>query len=279
MAITGGIKFFKQSKNIDATASAPISGDASVTSLLDSNKETFYRSSGSSDSVTEEIEITFSESKTIDRLFIINFNGKDFNVMYDVSGVWTHFANVVDINGSQSNITETTYTQDTYYAEFDSVSTTKIRIQILKTQVADAEKFINQVIVTEELSTLVGYPEIKRVEMSRQLRSKKTLSGKFSVQKSLESFMFNLIFKNYPSSSVYNVDIDSIIQLHDSEDPFITWICGGRFGSPYFNYTLPGFRLKDVVQTQINSAYKLNYTDNIYVNPLNIASIKIVEHI
>lgn len=277
--ISGGIKNFKQSKIIDAEASALISGDASVISLLNSNKETFYRSVSSSDSVTEEIEITFAESKTIDRLFIINFNGKSFNVMYDVVGVWTHFANVTDLDGTQSNITETTYDKDTYYAEFDSVTIDKIRIQITTTQVVDADKFINQVIVTEELSTLVGFPEVKQISMDRQLRSQKTISGKFSVQKSLEAFAFRLVFKNYPSSPVYNVDIDAMIELHDSEDPFITWLCGGRFGTPYFNYTLPGFRLIDVFQMQVNNAFKLSYTDNIYVNPLNLASVNLVEHI
>ena len=279
MAITGGIKFLKQSKVLDATASAPISGDASASALLNANKETFYRSVGSSDSVTEEIEITFAESKIIDRLFLINTNAKDFNIMYDVTGTWTHFANVINVDGSQSNITETTYANDTYYAEFDSVTTDKIRIQILKTQVADAEKFINQAIVTEELSTLVGYPEIKQVAMDRQIRSKKTISGKFSVQKSLETLGFRLAFKSYPSSDVYNVDIDAMIELHDLDIPFITWICGGRYGTKYFKYTLPGFRLKDVVQTQVNNSYKLSYLNNIYVNPLNLASVNLVEHI
>lgn len=277
--ISGGIKFFKQSKILNATASAPISGDASVSAILNANKETFYRSVGSSDAVTEEIEITFAEQKTIDRLFLVNINAKSFNVMYDVTGTWSHFANVTDVDGSQTNITETVYSNDTYYAEFDSVTTNKIRIQITETQVANAEKFINQVIVTEEIATLVGYPEIKQVDMNRQIRSKKTISGKFSVQKSLESFSVNLAFKDYPSSSVYNVDIDAMIELHDLEDPFITWLCGGRHGTQYFKYALPGFRLKDVIQTQVNKSYKLNYTNNIYVNPLNLASVSIVEHI
>lgn len=279
MAITGGIKFFKQSKILDATASAPISGDASVTALLDSNTETFYRSIGSSDAVTEEIEITFAEDKVIDRIFVANFNGKDFNIMYDVAGVWTHFSNVIDINGSQSNITETAYANNTYYGEFDSVTTGKIRIQILKTQVANEEKFINQVVVTQEIATLVGFPEIKDVTLNRQLRVKKTISGKASVQKSLESFNFGLTFKDYPSTDVYNIDIDAMLELNDSEDPFITWLCGGRFETKFFKYALPGFRLKDIVQTQVSSPYKLNYTGNYYAGPVNIASVKLIEHI
>ena len=279
MAIGGGIKFFKKSKNIDATASAPVSGDASVASLLDSNSETFYRSSGTTDSRTEEIEITFTESKTIDRLFLRDFNGKDFNVMYDVGGVWTHFSSVIDIDGSQANITETAFSESTYYAEFASVSTTKIRIQILKTQVANEEKYINQVIVTEEMGTFVGYPEVKNTVLDRSLRSKKTISGKYSIQKSIEAFRTYIKFKNYPTSATYNIDLDLAIDLHDSEDPFLVWLCGGKFGTSKFNYAIPGFRLKDVYQVQVSNSYKFNYVNNIYVNPVNLASMKLVEHI
>jgi len=278
MAISGGIKFFKKSKILDATVVSNTSGDATAENLLDSNKETFWRSVGSDDTTTEEIVITFAEAKTIDRLFLVDFNGLDFNVQYD-SGGYTHFANVTDLDGSQTNITRTDYAKDTYYAEFDSVSTTMIRIQILKTQTVDDEKYINQVVVTEELSTLVGYPMVKSIKIDRQLRSKKTLSGKYSIQKSLESFGYRLSFKDYPSSSTYNVDIDAVLALHDNEDPFIVWLCGGRYLAKHFNYVLRGFRLKDVVQMQVNKTYDLSYTNNTYNNPLNISAVDLVEHI
>lgn len=277
--ISGGIKFLKQSKILDASATASVSGDASVSALLDSNRETFYRSISSNDTITEIIEITFSESKTIDRLFLKDFNGKEFNVKYDLSSVWTDFSNVIDVEGSQATISETVYSNDTYYAEFDSVVTDKIKIEITKTQVVNAEKFINQVIVTEELSTLVGFPEIKSIKASRSLRRKKTISGKFSIQKSLETFAVKLTFKDYPSSDVYNVDIDAAMELHDSEDPFLVWLCGGRFGSKYFKYTIRGFRLKDIFQVQLSNDYSLSYTQNIYINQVNIASVDLMEHI
>lgn len=277
--ISGGIKFLKQSKILDASASALTSGDASVSALLNSNRETFYRSVGSDDTINEIIEITFFESKTIDRLFLKDFNGKEFNVKYDLSSVWTDFSNVIDVDGSQVTISETAYSHDTYYAEFDSVSTTKVKIEILKTQVVDAEKFINQVIVTEELSTLVGFPQIKSIKIDRSLRTKKTISGKASIQKSLETFGIKLSMKDYPASSVYNADIDAMLELHDSEDPFLVWLCGGKFGSTKFKYTLRGFRLKDIIQVQVSKSFSLSYTENIYVNPVNIPSIDLMEHI
>lgn len=277
--ISGGIKFLKQSKILNASAIASVSGNASVSALLDSNRETFYRSISSDDTITEIIEITFSELKTIDRLFLKDFNWKEFNVKYDLSSVWTDFSNVIDVDGSQATISETVYSNDTYYAEFDSVTTDKIKIEITKTQVVDAEKFINQVIVTEELSTLVGYPEIKSIKASKNLRRRKTVSGKFSIQKSLETFGVKLTFKDYPSSDVYNVDIDAAMELHDSENPFLVWLCGGKFGSKYFKYTIRGFRLKDIFQVQLSNDYSLSYTQNIYINQVNIASVDLMEHI
>lgn len=277
MPITGGIKFFKKSKNLDAAATSAISGTASVSNLLDSNKETYWRSSGSSDSTTEEVVITFSGDKTIDRILISDFNGKEFNIKYDSSGVWTDFSNVVGIDGSMGSISETTFSQNSTYYEFDSVTTGAIRIQITKTQVAGAEKYINQVVATEELGTFVGYPDVSNIELDRNERVKETLNGKFSVQKSLETFAYKLRFSDYPSYSAYNADIDLVLALMDLEDPFIVWLCGGRYGTSYFKYTLPGFRLKDIPQMQIIRRYQMNYTKNIYTGQVNISSVEMAE--
>ena len=277
MAITGGIKFFKENKAKSASASSSISGTASVLNLLNSNVETFWRSSGSSDSITEEIIITFSGDKTIDRLLIANFNGKLFNAQYDASGVWTSFANVVGLDGSVSGISETTYDKDTAYYEFDSVTTGAIRIQITSTQTADQEKFINQVIATEELGTFVGYPKVSNISLGRNQKSKRTLNGKFSIQKSIETLGYKLAFSDYPSLEAYNADIDLVMTLLDSEDPFIPWLCGGRYGSDYFRYTLRGFKLTDLPQMQVANTYSMSYSKNIYTNQVNISSVDLVE--
>ena len=279
MAITGGIKFFDESLCEDGTASSAVSGDASSANLLDANRETFFRTVSSSDSIVETITITFAEDKIIDRLFIVDTNLKDFNIKYDVSGVWTHFASVVDIDANRTNVTRTDYAKDTYYAEFTQVTTGAIQITANTTQVVDAEKYINQVIVTAELNTLVGYPDIRGVKANRGNKVKRTISNKYSVQKSLEGFEYNLSMKNYPTQAVYSVDIDAIIALHDREEPFIAWLCGGRTGSPHFGYQLRGFRIRDVVKMQMTSPLNLSYSSNIYNNPANVGSIKLVEHI
>lgn len=277
MAVTGGIKFFERSKCLasdDAEGSAS-SGDASVERALDRNPVSYWRSVSSNDTVTETITITFDSDKTINRLLLLDHNWKSYNVKYDVSGVWTHFASVVGVNGvTQSNITETVYPYDSSYYEFTEVTTGAIQIEVTTTQVADAQKYINQIIATKEIGTLVGYPEIKGGKLSRNSREKQMLSGKYLTLKSEESFMVDLSFSNYPRS--LSADVDLIFSLYDLETPFLVWICGGRTGSDYFGKQLRTFRLKDVYQVQTAAEIDPDYSQNVYQNSVNF-TVKLKE--
>lgn len=278
--ISGGAKFFSPSKCLEvngATISAS-TGDNAASYAIDRNAETKWRSLASNDSTTETLTITFNGNQTIDRIFIMDHNWKNFVIQYDVSGTWTHFTSVTGIGGSLANLTQTNYSRSTAYYEFTPITTGLIRIQITTTQVANAEKYCSQIIATEELGTLVGYPDVKDVELDRSSRVTKTISGKVVVQKSIETVDFDLTFKNYPRSDVYNVDIDLMMALHDREDPFLVWLCGGRVGTPYFAYTLRGWRPQDLYLMQVTKAYKLGYTDNIYNNGLN-AKVSLEESI
>lgn len=272
MAISGGIKLFDQSYCLlkDGASIDTSTGDPSANYALDRNPFTYWRSVDSDDTITETLEINFPTSKTIDRIFLVDHNFKDFNIKYDLSGAWTHFASVVGINGSLSNITETVFADDTAYYEFTPVTTTKIQINVLKTQVADAEKYISQIIATEELGTLQGYPEITDIDVDRNDRVQKTISGRYVVQKSEESVGFGLNFKDYPVRAPYHPDLDLMMDIFDREDPFMVWLCGGRRGTNYFRYTLRGFRLRDIYTMQVTKPFKLSYSNNIYINQANM---------
>ena len=69
-----------------------------------------------------------------------------------------------------------------------------------------------------------------------------------------------------------------MLAIHDLDFPFLVWLCGGRRGTQYFNYTLRGFRLKDVYQMQIDKALNLSYTANVTKNSLN-AEVSLQESI
>lgn len=273
MPITGGIKFFQESKNLfeDGASATATSGIAGVNFALDKNPLTKWRSVGSSDSTTETLEITLSEESAIDRILLLDHNWKSFTVKYDSAGVFTDFTNVVGIDGSLGGgISESSFSDDTAYYEFDSVTTSKIQITATTTQTADEEKFLSQVISTAELGTLQGFPLIRGINNSRNLRKRRVLSGRVSNQKSEETIRFTIDFKNYGTTSDFTPDLDLAYTLFDREDNFLVWLCGGRRGTSNFRYTLRGFRLKDVYEMQVNNELSISYRDNVYVNPVNI---------
>lgn len=277
--ISGGAKFFSRPVSYfsdgEITASAS-TGTSLVSRALDRNAVTYWRSNGSDDTTTETITITWDASQTFNRIFLVDHNFKEFEIKY-LSGVsYVSFASVVGLDGTQSGIAETTFADDTAYYEFTQVSTTSIQVTVLKTQVADEEKYLNQLIVTTELGTLQGYPDITGSEFSRQERSKKMLSGKQLTLKSEGFFKCTLNFKTYPAR--LSDDIDLMFSLFDKEETFLVWLCGGRRGSNYFKYQLRGFRLRDVFSMQTQGAIGPDYTANVYVSSVNF-KVNLIESV
>jgi len=279
VAITGSAKFLEKNKALAADGATVVvsSGSGTGESALDLNPLTFWRSVGSDDTTTETFVVTFSGTVTIDRILLVDINFKDFTVKYDVSGTPTDFTSVVGLDGSLGGgIAETAFADNTAYYEFDSVSTTKVTVSVTKTQVVDAQKYMSQFIATTELGTLTGFPQIERVVRSRNSRVKRMLSGRSLVEKSLESAMYTINFQDYPAG--FSSDIDLVYTLFDSEKPFLTWLCGGVRGTSNFKYTLRGFRLKDIIQTQITNDIPTFYRSNVTTLPVNLR-VELAQHV
>lgn len=272
--ISGQIKFFDKSRCLyaDGSSATASSGNASANFALDRNTNTYWRSVSSNDTVTETFQITFASNQTLSRILLLDHNWKQFTVKYDLSGVWTDFASVVGLDGALGGgISETAFADDSAYYEFTPVTTGKILITVTKTQTANQDKYLNQAIVTTELGTLVGYPNVKDVTYQAFPRIQKVLSGKDIVQKSEQGFQCKLDFSNYPPDSNGSPDFDLMASLFDRDDNFMIWLCGGRRGSTYFKYALRGFRLRDCPTVQMVTPLSVNYTENVYINPLNLS--------
>ena len=279
MAINGGIKFFKRNKTLfeDGVTASVSTGSGTGNFILDRNRFTFWRSVGSSDSTTETIIVSFPAAVTIDRLALNDHNWKEFTIKYDLASVFTDFTSVVGLDGALGGgVAETVYARDNSYYEFDSVITTRLELVIEKTQVVDAEKFLSKLFATEELGTLSGYPVVNDVILSRNSRVTRMLSGKSLIQKSVESHSFNISFSNYPNS--LTADLDLVMTLYDSEEDFVIWLCGGRFGTDNFRYTLRGWRLQDFIPVQMAEDLPVNYLNNTYISMVNL-NLKLVEHV
>jgi len=272
MALTGGAAFYERSKCLfeDGTLITASSGDPAAPRCLDRNPVNYWRSSGSDDATTETLEITFTEEMTFNRIFLIDHNFKAYNIQYWNGAAYVDFTSVVGLDGSLGVLAESAYSKDTSYYEFASVTSTKIQLEIDTTQVVDAEKYLNQLVVTTELGTLVGYPEIRDTELSRNIRNEKMLSGRTLSIKSDESMKVKFDFRNYPAS--LSNDIDLIFRLHDLDATFMLWICGGRYGSNYFRKQLRGYRLRDLIPVELTQSLKPIYSDNVYVNTVNFSA-------
>jgi len=277
MAISGGIKFFNQNSFLSSAGGSVVASSGAVTqnNCIDKNPLSYWRSVGSSDAVTETLTITFP-STTISRVALLDHNFKGFNVQYWNGAAFVHFSGVLGLDGAKVNVTETIFSKDTAYYEVTPVVTTQLRVQVTQTQVANAEKFLSQAIGTTELGTLAGYPDIKSATHSRNERKKEMLSGKFLVIKGIESFETSLGFDNYPPS--LSADLDLMVSLFERETPFLIWLCGGRYGSAYFRYTLRGYRLKDMFVVQITGDFKMEYRNNTYVTPVSF-EVPLKEHV
>jgi hypothetical protein len=278
--ITGGIKFFEKSRCLykDGSYATATSNEDNIKSILNYNKFTKWQSDDSNDTITEVIEIFF-DSVEINRIFLININFKEFNVKYWNGASYIDFVNVVGVDGDLSGgIAEDSFDHDTAYYEFDLITTEKIKIECIKTQVVDDEKFIYNFYCSKEIGTLKGFPSIPREDTSQKANEIEVLSGHFSILKKTPTTGFSLKFNAYPYAEDYNV----IKQLFDQYESFLVWLCGGRYEDKYFKFARDNWKLKDVFNMQFKGGLNIHwYTSKnaTYYNTGFTGNIRLVEHI
>lgn len=266
MTITGGIKFFNKNlaDSLTGAVATATTGDPSAGFILDRNQYTVWRSVGSDDTTTETIIITLADAETFSRLFLINHNFKEYTVKYwDGISAYIDFSNILGINAATGSvISEDDYALSSSYYEFDEITTTKIQISVLKTQVVDDEKFLNLFVAATEIGTLDGFPVISDMTKDKNMRKAKLLNGRVFTDKSIETMRFSVNFKNYPPT--LSGDLDLVRSLFERDDSFLVWLCGGRNSTPCFKYQLPGIRIQDLIQMQTTNIFKDKYRKNFY---------------
>lgn len=274
--ITGGIKFFDQNFGLfraGVTAVASSNTD-SVNYLLDVSRYTQWESIGSNDATSETITITFPNSKTIDSLFLVDMNLKEFGIKYYDGLSFVDFTDVCGVNGVETvSISETDYSLPTAFYQFSEVSTTQIQITMTKTQEVDVDKFIGQFVATLEIGTFLGFPRVVP-ESTRNETTATALSRRLVVQKTYETNKIKINFKSHP----FQNDEDIVETLFDREIPFLVYPCGGRTGSSYFRIEQKNWRINDIYNVQILGALKNEYEKGVYTLGFK-KSITLQEHI
>jgi hypothetical protein len=257
MAVDGKIKIFEPSMALykDGATVATSSGTGGQYALS-MNKLVKWESVGSNDSTTETMTITFDDTKTFSRIFIVDTNIKDFKIFYDTN---QDFSTVRGINNaSLTKIDVTDSTSNTVYYEFDEVSADNILIQMFNTQAANEEKYITIAIVTEEIGAFEGFPQRSAVNIKPNSKVATTETGKRIIRRGLDSFSAKL-------SVAYSLqaDIDLLETLFDRDEVFLIWLHGGLTTS--FNMVQRGWRLQDIYPVQcdnlqLNTDYRADVT-------------------
>lgn len=259
MTFTGGISFFDRPYNLlkDGASVTASSNNGKIANYILSPQRNYrWTSSGSNDTTTETLTITLPQSREIDSLFLHLHNFKEFGVTYGAGA--SAFTGVVGLDGSKSGISETAFDGNTSFYKFDAVTTNQINITVDKTQTVDAEKFLASVFVTKELGTLEGYPDIGAVKYDRNDNKSKVLSGRDDIEKSYAALSFKISLRAYPFAD----DVELLESLYDRERPFMTWVCGGVPSN--FRIKQRGFRVEDIIITQVDRALNNSYYKNIY---------------
>lgn len=274
--VNGGCKFFNINYALfknggSATAS---SNSDTANSILDISIYTQWISNASNDLTTETITISLGNDYAIDRLILADFNFKEFTIKYNNGSSFVDFSNVIGVNGATSAIiSETAYSYDSAYYEFDEVTTDEIQIMVTKTQVADAQKELTTFIATKEIGTFEGFPRI-RPDAQRNEQKSLVLSKKYIVQKTYETNRIKMTFKTHP----FQNDLDIVENIFDREEPFLVYPCGGRIGANYFKVDMKAWGLKDIFNMQLVGRIKNEFEKGVYLLGFN-KSLTFEEHV
>lgn len=217
--------------------------------MRDRSNNTAWITTGSNDAETLQVIFDFVDARDVDSIILIGHNLDSFQIEYDSSGVWTDFATPIN----ESGVTDTT----SYY-EVTSVNTTRIRLTITGTQVADDEKRIQQAVFTEKLGQLEGWPRVRNARLDQNIQTNDVVSGKRSITRNTGGFRFEA------SVRVWNVaaDIALLENLYLSNASFLVWIASGD--EEQFSLKRFGYRNQDIFLMRTSDQYTPNFYKGLY---------------
>ena len=234
------IKFYEKSlidQDFEGTtititdATATNTGQDFVDFMRNRSNDTAWLTTDSDDAANTQIDIDLGGDRPFNRILIVGHNLKAFTIQYYNGSTYVDFSTA---------ISETTNTKDTNEFTFDSVTIQLIRIIITGTQTADEDKQINQLIITNSIGQLEGWPQVKKPRTSLNKKSVKFLSGKLLPIRQRGFFSCQL------TVPLYNIDADMAIieAIYFSFEGVLVWINAGD--DSQFSRTNIGFRSTDI---------------------------------
>jgi hypothetical protein len=254
--ITGMVKVFYNNYLVDYANTITLSSGTNSNYLYDFDRSTKWQSSGSNDTTTESIIVTFTSSQSISRLLFINENWKDYHVYYWNGSDYADFASVYKdaTTAVASSISATANTNTSLYYEFTEVSTTKIKIEITKTLTTDAEKYLYELYIGKEIGTftadLASLPNsIKPVySNTNAIYNKKSNGGIIKYERS------NKFNAQFDIKELLNTADQTIINIMYDQGQFAILLCGS------IPYTQRGWRNQDLFNVIIDGNEQVEFS-------------------
>lgn len=174
---------------INANCVFSLSSGTGSENIYDQKRNTTWLSSGSSDSITESVKITFynkfnvASPKIVDRVAVLGTNAKDITVKTISGEVETFFASVSGNSASDVILTGT------------AVDCDGISVYITATQTANEEKYIGELKACRYLTVFNALTELEQTGewLSGDYR---TRSGALVTWREYEKNVFSLNIKN-----------------------------------------------------------------------------------
>ncbi len=252
------IKFYEKNKidlqfdgvSITVTdAIATNTGQSFVDYVRNRKNSSGWITTGSTDAANTTLEVDMGDTKAIDTIGIVGHNFKAFTVQYWNVSSWADFSTA---------ISETTNTDDNNYYSFDSVDTSKIKIIITGAQIVNADKFIKQLIITDEIGQFNTWPEIKAPTHNTGKRITKMLSGKKNIVEAAGAFSCKLNVKSLSDAD----DLALIESLYYNRTGFLMLLSGSD--ESQFKNNLRGYNNEDIYLMRATDSYKPEFFKNCY---------------
>lgn len=262
--MSGQIKFYKKNHvdvdrvNPSIVVTDPVATNAGndfVKFLRNRNNNSGWNTSGSTDAANTEIFIDLRDFQKVDMIMLVRHNFKNFLIEYWDLGAadFVTYLNVVN------NTDKTTFIEKSVY-------TNQIKITITGTMIADDDKTMRQLIVTEKFFSgeFVGWPEIKSPVTSFNKKTTDMISGKVRVVETRGAFSCSLEVKLLKIDE----DLTMIENIYYNREGVLMLLSGGD--EDQFTNRRVGYRNEDIVLVRPTNELELPYVKGIYTAGIKI---------
>lgn len=206
-------------------------GNEFVNLLRNRRNDSGWGTAGSVDSGLTTLDIDTIDEYELTDIFFIGMNFKAYTMQYWNGFSFADFSTPID---------EFNNTLNTRHHEFEPVSASKFKITIQGTMIPNVDKLMAQLVMTRRKGRFNGQPFIKQPKTAKGRKTRKMLSGRSNVTRSLGAFSCNLEFK--PTKDV--ADHALIESMFNSFTGFLVWLRGAIDES--FFTQVEGFRAQDL---------------------------------